>query len=668
MPKRSAEDHLSGPTAKVAANLPWPDIPGIKTEDEVNGDRSQFNYRAMANSLRNIKNFTRAAPTVVTPDVRNITDVLEEPVVPGRDFTLLGHRVIENKYTWNIKDNSTPRQSESVARRIGMTMIKLFKRWKLPWSDGPGCKTTILFVRVCHSLVVHGGLHVYLPRVRCKARRGDETEYLVTIPFLDRTTGSRESIEIRATPKIVEAADIPTTPPNPVVAPIVPTTIPDRSFRRDHEKAVKFCQSMAFVFTDTVTTASDIEALRDMYAQSFGTERKGVYRGEPLFVHSDAQHEHKYIASKAVRDDLGGIVPHRIIIRSPNAARGLAAIDAATACYLETGDVRQALLVMAEAADMINDEIRAGKPPCNASRDIDLTANAHLEGHGRYSPDLPSVDGIFSFFECNDKLRYHCEGNVAVTALAINLMKHTHAPAMLDHISEFVRSNKTEEDTLKILSKTTNTALIRIKVPYKLRSRAGRSLNKQRIRKDIREWITDRPTPSDAKMFSTARLRVHGWLKLGNAKRWTAQDRQRLMKVVVEIEHEFKIHLPRGQDGSIDTVDTLFLEMIYQALDPAYTEFLGLPIVAWMRHPLCLAIAHKVHKRQMRTGWTSEHPTCLSERDEAKNNILIETQVSNFLKHDFPVSAYPRLIAMVKDIRISKALHDPGIEFEDAFM
>lgn len=318
--------------------------------------------------------------------------------------------------------------------------------------------------------------------------------------------------------------------------------------------------------------------------------------------------------------------------------------------------MRQALLVMAEAADMINDEIRAGKPPCNAcecddtmkhtmlhacakcteptvcatrrqdwrgawvcrfyqireanmpsqnmiakilerslqnafrnecarlgfdhktaeqqevyddalkdlqmyikgttkyydeyrSRDIDLTANAHLEGHGRYSPDLPSVDGIFSFFECNDKLRYHCEGNVAVTALAINLMKHTHAPAMLDHISEFVRSNKTEEDVLKILSKTTNTALIRIKVPYKLRSRTGRSLDKQQIRKDIREWITDRPTPSDAKMFSTARLRVHGWLKLGNAKRWTAQDRQRLMKVVVEIEHEFKIHLPRGQDG-----------------------------------------------------------------------------------------------------------------------
>lgn len=115
---------------------------------------------------------------------------------------------------------------------------------------------------------------------------------------------------------------------------------------------------------------------------------------------------------------------------------------------------------------------------------------------------------------------------------------------------------------------------------------------------------------------------------------------------------------------AIDTVDTLFLEMIYQALDPAYTEFLGLPIVAWMRHPLCLAIAHKVHKRQMRTGWTSEHPTCLSERDEAKNNILIETQVSNFLKHDFPVSAYPRLIAMVKDIRISKALYDPGPDIE----
>lgn len=319
MPKRSAEDHLSGPTAKVAANLPWPDIPGIKTEDEVNGDRSQFNYRAMANSLRNIKNFTRAAPTVVTPDVRKIIDVLEEPVVPGREFTLLSYRVLNGKYAWNIKDNSNPRlfwgskpkkltipvafmrgQSDSVAHRIGMTMIKLFKRWKLPWNDGPGCKTTILFVRVCYSLVVHGGPRVYLPRVRFNARRTDESEYLVTIPFLDRITGNREMIEIRATPKIVEAADIPTTPSNveyfdmdrgsftfidKVANPDgslswpspIPTTIPDRSLRRDHEKAVKFCQYMAFVFTDTVTTASDVQALRDMYAQSFGTERKGKH-------------------------------------------------------------------------------------------------------------------------------------------------------------------------------------------------------------------------------------------------------------------------------------------------------------------------------------------------------------------------------------------------------
>lgn len=89
-------------------------------------------------------------------------------------------------------------------------------------------------------------------------------------------------------------------------------------------------------------------------------------------------------------------------------------------------------------------------------------------------------------------------------------------------------------------------------------------------------------------------------------------------------------------------IDTLFLEIMYQACDPAYADFLGLPLVAWERHTFCISIAHKLHERQMRTGWTPANPDSLSQRDDSLNNILIETQVSNYLKHDFDPTTYPR--------------------------
>lgn len=114
----------------------------------------------------------------------------------------------------------------------------------------------------------------------------------------------------------------------------------------------------------------------------------------------------------------------------------------------------------------------------------------------------------------------------------------------------------------------------------------------------------------------------------------------------------------------MDTPDTIFLEIMYQACDPKYRDFLGLPLVAWARHPFCIAIAHKTHKKQMRTGWTTGEPDSLSQRDDLINNILIETQSSNFFKHDFDQSTYPKLLEMIKEITVPKDLYDPDMDCE----
>lgn len=42
--------------------------------------------------------------------------------------------------------------------------------------------------------------------------------------------------------------------------------------------------------------------------------------------------------------------------------------------------------------------------------------------------------------------------------------------------------------------------------------------------------------------------------------------------------------------------------------------------------------------------------------------MLVETQTSNFYKHDFDESTYPRLLQMVKEIDIPKTLHNSDLQ------
>jgi len=63
----------------------------------------------------------------------------------------------------------------------------------------------------------------------------------------------------------------------------------------------------------------------------------------------------------------------------------------------------------------------------------------------------------------------------------------------------------------------------------------------------------------------------------------------------------------------------------------------------------------------MRTGWTSGAPDSLSQRDDKLNNILVETQSSNFFKHDFDETTYPRLLETIKEVAIPQDLYNPDL-------
>ncbi|KAH0150535.1 hypothetical protein KCU67_g10620, partial [Aureobasidium melanogenum] len=84
-------------------------------------------------------------------------------------------------------------------------------------------------------------------------------------------------------------------------------------------------------------------------------------------------------------------------------------------------------------------------------------------------------------------------------------------------------------------------------------------------------------------------------------------------------------------------------------------------LVAWEKHLFCISISHKLHKRQIRTGWTTANPDQLSQRDDSLNKILVKTQASNYFEHGFEPGTYHGLLQMVKRISISRTLHDPDL-------
>lgn len=47
------------------------------------------------------------------------------------------------------------------------------------------------------------------------------------------------------------------------------------------------------------------------------------------------------------------------------------------------------------------------------------------------------------------------------------------------------------------------------------------------------------------------------------------------------------------------------------------------------------SIGHKIHGRQMRTGWTTSNPSSMDDYDASQSNILFETWISSCAKFDY---------------------------------
>ncbi|KAG5749114.1 hypothetical protein H9Q70_008207 [Fusarium xylarioides] len=266
---------------------------------------------------------------------------------------------------------------------------------------------------------------------------------------------------------------------------------------------------------------------------------------------------------------------------------------------------------------------------------------------------------------------------------------------------------------MKLIADCRRFTYIRCKIPPGNIKRGDLILSPDQLNYFKEEWISGKAHPGSSAKTPQRRYRTG---RLTENPRWTMPIRQ-IKSIVLEIERWTNVSLPRYQGcpffghpdcvptdwrwetcytmmfnrrqimqqycnrrwETADSIETLYLECVFQvcvgqmviltddpdfeskvAMKTKYSEFLGLPLDIEHRNPLTFAIAHRIHGRQMRTGWAINSKT-LADRDDSINNILIETRSSNFLKHSFAEVDYPMLKQLVADVRMPLRLVDETI-------
>ena len=118
------------------------------------------------------------------------------------------------------------------------------------------------------------------------------------------------------------------------------------------------------------------------------------------------------------------------------------------------------------------------------------------------------------------------------------------------------------------------------------------------------------------------------------------------------------------EDHSGESSDTILLECVRQFLERSGKDgFLGLPMTIFERHPLCFAIAHLVHGKKMRTGFTTPEPKDFYEDyDESLSNISFETQISNYAKHAFYEDLYDSMLEDLKSVEVPQEYYQRSFD------
>lgn len=327
-----------------------------------------------------------------------------------------------------------------------------------------------------------------------------------------------------------------------------------------------------------------------------------------------------------------------------------------------------------------------------------------LDTQGR-APCRMNVDATFPLFESSSAFYVHHPDNVGLTAEYLNSAKADDIPIVLALASDAV----TSADAGRDVSETKRLELgfdhcyhIRIAIPWS---------KDQRIALASEQEITWWPALSKAMrsgVYTDAVKRIYDWEPRPDCKKrstWDAKTVARLDKVCQEIENSpvynpgQKLKLPRGppvsakvkgapwlfneahqfddhnwdllgcmfntrfftldnrcdlaNDHENESGETIFLMcvILWFKSGGGYDDILRVRMTVFVRHSLRFSIGRDLHVDPgsiMHTGWTVKHPKSLSEYDDTRRTIVMETWLINRAKRAHAVT--PESISLFRQL------------------
>jgi hypothetical protein len=162
---------------------------------------------------------------------------------------------------------------------------------------------------------------------------------------------------------------------------------------------------------------------------------------------------------------------------------------------------------------------------------------------GSRSPFMPSIDAIFPFISIQGQILTHASGNIAVTALHINLAKHIQLPAWLAELSTYMKGPRNVSVTNKFIQRVNQLYEISLKAPYKKTTRMKAKATSQKLAFDKAEWVTGIPlTKGNIPWRVVPKIRK-------TPKGWKPDRIDEFIHIAEEIEGKFGVKLPRSKDG-----------------------------------------------------------------------------------------------------------------------
>ncbi|KAK1819153.1 hypothetical protein LTR12_006468 [Friedmanniomyces endolithicus] len=296
----------------------------------------------------------------------------------------------------------------------------------------------------------------------------------------------------------------------------------------------------------------------------------------------------------------------------------------------------------------------------------------------RPTPFVASVDAAYPFYVegASGEVSIHHENNIAPCALCVNYGLNTWLKGNLQVVKDALDLRGSDYSAYAdVNNRFDNLWAFRGKYPHRRSARLNITMDVTEYQRCRDEWREG--------LLADADEMVPYHIDSRSKPTWKQSDKARFASLIEQMSNlrPGRIELLKGADGEpfpwrpehmppdwsyeflegkmayhFDIMDklcdrhftteespeTIFLEVLWQWFDNGGRDvFLGLPMTIFPGHATAFALGHLHHGRPMRTGWPLDVViTNLSQRDESRCNVLVETRISNYMKMDFSETEY----------------------------